>query len=159
MGVTHPILRDSRGRVVGLGGRSRVDEHENRLLATEGWERLPDVGILLNSKHLKKLLRLYDLRRGANIRIQFHAPVGKGESGSDGWYSGIESGAHLVNIRLGVTMERMNYVIRHEVAHVAQAVLIGDGWVQALELALEEIEAEARSMAKSAEHLELVRRL
>jgi hypothetical protein len=25
-GVTHPILRDARGRVVGLGGRSRVDD-------------------------------------------------------------------------------------------------------------------------------------
>jgi hypothetical protein len=157
-GVTHPILRDARGRVVGLGGRSRVDEHEDRLLAAEGWIRLEEFGLLLNERNLNELTRLYDLRGGAVVRLQFHGPASAAGSGSDGWYKQ-ESGEHFVNVRLGLTMQRMNYVIRHEVAHAAQARLIGDGWRQAVELALDEIEAEARSMAASAEHLELVRRL
>jgi hypothetical protein len=38
-----------------------------------------------------------------------------------------------------------------------QTLLIGDGWGQAVEGALDGIEAEAREMAASAEHLELVR--
>jgi hypothetical protein len=162
-GVEHPILRDGRGRVVGLAGRSRVDEHEDRLLVAEGWQKLPDLGLMLNFESLSELARLYDIRGGASIRLQFHTVASGNGSGADGWYSqepGVNGSIeHLVNIRLGLDAERANHCIRHEYAHVSQAVLIGDGWRQAVELALDEIEAEARSMAASAEHIELVRSL
>jgi hypothetical protein len=53
----------------------------------------------------------------------------------------------------------MTYVLKHELWHAGQARRIGDGWDAAVRDALDEIEAEAVEMARSVEHIELLRRI
>jgi hypothetical protein len=67
-GVTQRIVRDARGRLVGLEGPSRVDalqaaidQLEDHLLAAEGWARLPDLKLMLNTKNLGALCTRFEV--------------------------------------------------------------------------------------------------
>jgi hypothetical protein len=159
-GVSHVILRDGRGRVIGLAGRSRVDELADQcdqladdLLAAEGWAKLPELDLMLHTKNLGALATRFEVLGEPTVTLRWTR-----EGDSDGWFRR-EADADVIFVNPDRSIKRMTYVLKHELWHCSQARRIGDGWANAVRDALDELETEAREMAKSVEHIELLRRV
>jgi hypothetical protein len=152
-GIAHVILRDARGRVIGLAGRSRVDELADQIDHLEGWEKLSEIGLMLNTKNLGALATRFEILGEPGVTLRWTR-----EGDSDGWFRR-EADADVIYADPDRSIERTTYVLKHELWHCSQARRIGDGWANAVRDALDELETEAREMAKSVEHIELLRRL
>jgi hypothetical protein len=166
-GVTQRVVRDRRGRLVGLEGPSRADALQaaidqlavdsaalaDRLLAAEGWARLPDLGLMLNTKNLGALCIRFEVVGLPRLWLKWPS-----YGDADGWFRR-EADADIIFVNPDRAVARLNYVLKHELWHVSQARRIGDGWDAAVRDVLDELEAEAREMAKSVEHIELLRRI
>jgi hypothetical protein len=166
-GVTQRVVRDRHGRLVGLEGPSRADalqeaidglavdsaELEDRLLAAEGWRSLGEVGLMLNTENLCALCVKFEIVGPPKVRLKW-AP----RDDADGWFRR-DTDEDVIFCNPELPVERINYVLAHELWHCSQARRIGNGWANAVRDAYDELEAEAREQADAVEHIELVRRL
>lgn len=167
-GVTQRVVRDRHGRLVGLEGPSRADALqeaidglavdsealEDRLQAAEGWRSLgEDVGLMLNTENLCALCVKFEIVGPPRVRLNWPS-----YGDADGWFRR-DADEDIIFVNPELPVERINYVLAHELWHCSQARRIGDGWANAVRDAYDELETEAREMAKSVEHIELLRRI
>jgi len=57
------LMRDSQGRPIGLKGRGRIDDAEERIQRLEGWSRQSPDGLRFNTKKIDELSRRLGVQR------------------------------------------------------------------------------------------------